>query len=491
MRRTILLLPAALLLFASTVAAGGFMIFEHGASGTGMAGARTAAAVEPNALFYNPAAISELPGFQFTLGTTGILPYTHYEPARDSDRMYISSEDGQRLEKPVVEDGTHPTDAKIRGFSPIHLYATYNIEPIGLTVGYGLNNPFGLGTYWPGDWDGRFINTESEMVTFVHQPTVAVDIARLAGFKEHLKLSVAVGYDLVHATALLARKIDLRAAEQMWIGPFQDAEGEMRMTGSAIGHGWNAALYAELPGWFSFGFSVRSGIRLPFSGTARFTFNDAGQLARERFEEDIFNNQVLPDETGGKVEIVLPWNLNLGIAYLGVENLRIEFDFYIGFFQSFDEIDLRFDCVEKGTCSALETQEPIPKDWGSSMQFALGAEYLLFDSLFLRAGYGLATSAAPAHTYDPSLPDGLRSLICFGAGYKGSWWKVDLGYMLAIWEDTKDNLVGIGTPLNENESLVDPDGNPVLLVNGNPEGFANGTYSIESHLLALSLTGWF
>ena len=63
--------------------------------------------------------------------------------------------------------------------------------------------------------------------------------------------------------------------------------------------------------------------------------------------------------------------------------------------------------------------------------------------------------------------------------------------MLAIFEGTKDNLVGIGAPLDEGASLVDEDGNPVLLVSGNPEGFANGTYSTESHLLSLSLTARF
>jgi len=462
---------AAILLWSALASAGGFLIYEHGATGTGMCGARTASADDPSAMFFNPAAITELEGIQLELGSTAILGYLSYQPAgRPADPRTYSTFDANG--NPVVEivnDGENPADAKVKLFTPLHLYATWRPRGLPLAVGYGLNNPFGLGTYWPGNWDGRFITTETEMRTFVNNLSVALDVAELAGFKDSVKLSVAVGYMFVYGQAHLARRIDLRAAEAFSNGAIQDPWGEMKMDGDAIGHGWNVALYAELPKLLALGFSLRSGVSLPFEGTARFLFPmESGQQARA-FLEGL--GTVFPDEDTGSVEINLPMNLNAGVAFLGVERLKVALDFYLAFFSSYRELAMKFNCVDEGTCTAaLNTS--IPTRWHSSWQISLGAEYLLTDYLPLRLGWGTVSSPVPDDTYDPTLPDGQRQLITVGTGYHGSWWKLDIGYMLAFWKGTKDNDVGHGDDLN-------------------PEGKANGTYTTYSHLLGLTFAARF
>lgn len=446
---------------------GGFLIYEHGAAATGMADARTAVAGDPSTLYYNPAAITELPGLQLQLGVTGIVPLIHYDAAGrpEQPRSYTSYQDGQYIQK-VVNDGENSVDAKTRGFTPIHLYASWRIGETGMTLGFGLNNPFGLGTYWPGDWDGRFIGTETEIQTFFSQPVIAVDLARLLGFGDRVRLSVAAGYDFVYGTARLSRKIDLRVGEQLSMGELTDQDAEMRMLGDAVGHGWNLALYAELPGWVSVGASIRSPVVMPFSGDARFLLNPDARATADLL------GMALPDKTTGEVEMTLPWNMNFGLAFLAVENLTIAADLYLALFESYDELDMEFSCTEDGSCSESLDPDPVKKNWGSSLQFCLGAEYLLFDALFLRAGWGLVTSPVPQSTYDPALPDGTRNLVAAGAGWAGSFWKVDLGYMAAFWEGEKDNQVGAG------DSVA-------------PEGKASGTYTTVSHILALSLSAWF
>ncbi len=452
---------AVVLLASSASRAGGFLIYEHGASATGMADARTALTGDVNALFFNPAAITELEGLQLQVGTTGILPYVHYQAAGNpvpprTYRRYTG-------EEVVVNDGLNDEDAKVKFYTPVHLYVAYRIAGTGLSVGYGLNNPFGLGTHWPGDWDGRFITTASEMTTFFNQPVVAVDVAELAGFKDRFKLSLAVGYNFVYATALLEQHIDLRVVEKLYSDPAViGAEGEMRMTGDAVGHGWNLALYAELPGLLALGASLRSGVSLPFDGDIRFRFNPAGQLALELLSTRI------PAKTGGSVTIDLPMNMNFGLAFLGVKDLRVALDFYISLFSSYDELDMRFDCMKDQSCD-LDV-DPLEADWGTSWQVSLGAEYMLTDVLVVRAGYASSFSPVPDRTLDPSLPDGRQDQFCAGIGYHGGFWKVDVGYMLAFWEVEKDNQVG----------GEDPDKNPM--------GKANGRYSTVSHLLALSFS---
>ncbi|MBN2494738.1 MAG: outer membrane protein transport protein [Deltaproteobacteria bacterium] len=460
------------LLAASRVRAGGFLLYEHNASVTGMAGASASTAEDPSAVYFNPAVISRLEGLQLQLGVTGILPYISYEAAGESDRTYLTCTPEGHCGLEPVNDGEHSTDAKLKGFNPIHLYATYNLSDWGIAIGYGLNNPFGLGTYWPGEWDGRFISNEIEIQTFFNNPVVAVDLARLLGLRETLELSLAAGYTFVYGTAHLAKRLDLRAAELLSRGEIQDSWGEMVMDGSATSHGWNLALHAAWPGQLAFGLSVRGGfaergaIRMPFEGEARFSFNPAGAKARSLLDSQI----TFPDTTRGKVTIDLPLHMNMGLAWTGVESLTVAVDFYVAFFQSYDELALRFLCSQQGSCPGLaDAAAPIDKRWHESWQLSIGAEYVLFDCLPLRLGYGTVSSPMPAETLDPSLPDGQRQLVAFGTGYRGSWWRFDIGYMLALWEARKDNQVGVGDELN-------------------PEGAANGTYTTRSHILAGSFT---
>ena len=164
--------------------------------------------------------------------------------------------------------------------------------------------------------------------------------------------------------------------------------------------------------------------------------------------------------------------MNFGVAFLGIEDLKLAADVYLAMFESYDELRLVFDCVDEGTCTDSLNADPIEKNWGSSLQFSLGAEYQLNPCWTLRAGAGLVTSPVPEDTYDPALPDGTRTLISVGGGYTGSFWRLDLGYMLALWQGEKDNHVGAGD-------------------DNNPEGKANGNYSTVTHLLALSISAWF
>src|SRR5436305_9873002 len=67
--------PALVLLLAPAPArAAGFAIFEQGARGMGFAGAYTAQASDPSAIFHNAAGIAFLKGKQFYFGGTLVHP---------------------------------------------------------------------------------------------------------------------------------------------------------------------------------------------------------------------------------------------------------------------------------------------------------------------------------------------------------------------------------------------------------------------------------
>jgi len=443
----------------------GFMNFEHGAVGTAMMDAHTALADDLVSMFYNPAALAELDGFQLQLGTSGILPYTSYQAAGNPDppRTYRRFNTGETI---TVSDGTQDADAKIRGYTPIHLHASYRIPGSGFTAGLSVFNPYGLGVFWPGDWDGRFLTTESELTTFLIQFIPVVDIAEMAGFKDNFKLSVSLGYALIPSTAAMARRIDLRVAEMLVDEPIVDPEGEMKLTGSAVGHGFIASLYAELPGLVSLGACWRRGFTsggempLEFEGTGKFWFNSAGERAKQALALS------LPDSTGGSVTLNLPESINVGIGLLAVEDLRVDLDFYYIFFESYDELAVKFDCTD---CD-LQNVAPQEADWNNSYQVSLGAEYRILGSIALRAGISYASTPVPDETVEPSLPHSPGIAFGLGAGYRSDWWKIDVGYMFSSHSRVKDNMVGWWD--NDN----------------NPNGLANGTYTNTLHILALSYT---
>ena len=151
----------------------GFAIYEHGISANGLAGAFGGIANNASAIFYNPAALSFLePGAHLTLGTTFIIPKFSWEA--------------------IVSNGAgnFPTARKVdmndNLFFPSNLY--YAVKSDGnLSYGVGFFNPFGLGTDWPADWEGRFNLISVDLKTFFLNPTVAYSI--------NPQLSIAVGVD--------------------------------------------------------------------------------------------------------------------------------------------------------------------------------------------------------------------------------------------------------------------------------------------------------
>ena len=147
------LLPCS---FFSTVdsRATGFAIFAQGGSTFEQADAAIAHGEDPSVIFYNPALINQFPGTQIQAGTTLIIPVREFKSALTGQKTKTESE----------------------VFFPSSFYITHAVSD-RFSVGLGIFNPFGLGTTWPQNWEGRYIATKSQMTTFAFNPVASVRLA--------------------------------------------------------------------------------------------------------------------------------------------------------------------------------------------------------------------------------------------------------------------------------------------------------------------------
>src|SRR5207249_8733072 len=91
-RRSVFLVLLVSLAPAS-VRAAGFALFEHGGKGMGFAGAFTAQASDPSAIFHNPAGIAFLRRKQVYLGGTAVMPTWRFEGASPFPGAGVSEHD--------------------------------------------------------------------------------------------------------------------------------------------------------------------------------------------------------------------------------------------------------------------------------------------------------------------------------------------------------------------------------------------------------------
>src|SRR5437867_674590 len=117
----------------------GYSIYEQGAKAMANAGAFTARADDPSALFFNPAGIVQLDGIRFNIGTNAIfLTGSEFESSSGPTT-------GQEFDQ--AENVAWPSS----------LYYTQKLND-RWAWGFGLTSPFGLKTEWDNAFPGRYIS---------------------------------------------------------------------------------------------------------------------------------------------------------------------------------------------------------------------------------------------------------------------------------------------------------------------------------------------
>jgi long-chain fatty acid transport protein len=250
--------------------AAGYLIYDLSGEALGKASAVVATTREPAAVWFNPAALTEM-GHGVSLGGVGVFARSKFEPEGGGE-----------------EAETEPG----RFFLPT-VFATAKVHE-DVAVGFGAFPAFGLSIEWPADWLGREAAIKARIETFTLNPTVAARL--LPG------LSLAVGFQAVRSG------VEFVNALPAVVG------GTARLGGGTWGYGGNAALLFQpqaLP-QLAFGLTYRSRVKLDFEG-------------RVDFDPSPDFQPTLPDQ-GGTAEITLPDVLSFGSGWQLAPAVTLSFD---------------------------------------------------------------------------------------------------------------------------------------------------------------------
>jgi len=285
-------------------------------------------------------------------------------------------------------------------FNPINVYASYQITN-DLVAGFGVYNPYGLGTEWPANWSGRFITTKVDLQTFFFTPTLA--------YKFGDKFSLGVGMN--YATG----KVTLKSVLS---DPF-DPHANVSIEANGTGIGWNVGALYKASNELSIGVSYRSQVKIDANGTATF---------------DPFRSVYPAGDVSSS--LTLPATGYFGIAYTPLKNLTFEADYqYVGW-SSYKELALTF--------KKDNSVEVSPQNFVDTYLIRVGAEYTMGDWQ-LRAGYIYDHTPETTAYVEPLLPDANRNEVSVGLGYNlTKHLSVDLAYMFIKFDQRK----AVGTVIN-------------------------------------------
>jgi long-chain fatty acid transport protein len=388
------LFALALPLFPAPARAAGFALFEHGGKAMGFAGAFTAQASDPSAIFHNPAGIAFLRGKQIYLGGTAVLPSWQFEGANPFPGTGVTEQGARTL------------------LIPPAAYYTQSFSP-RLAFGVGLNVPFGLKTEWanPDTFSGRHISQKAALGGFAVNPTVAIKLAD--------RLAVGAGLDLRFSTLTLERRLPV-------INPFTlkpvDGANERLSTGTNFGMGFDVGMLAKLGDDLSVGASYRHRVKVDYTGTATFSPLPTGN-----------------DQLDARVRATLPGNLTLNssitfpaFASGGVAYRRGDwvFEADVNWYQwsAFRAVPVTFP-------DRPDLSGAITENYADAFQYRFGIEKTLNDAWTVRGGYFWDETPAPPASVSPLLPDADRSGFCLGGTWRSGSWRLDAASWLVLPRD--------------------------------------------------------
>lgn len=390
--------------------AAGFALIEQNASGLGNAYAGAAAAAEDaSTIYFNPAGMVMIPGRQVVIAGHGIRPRAKF------DNGGSIAPTGKAL-------GGEGGDAGDWAIVP-NAYLSWMLTD-RLSLGIGVNAPFGLKTEYEDDWIGRYQALLSELKTINVNPSVA--------FKVNDRIALGAGLNYQRAEAELTRAVNFGPA----------GSGKVKVEGEDTGsYGWNVGALFTLTPDLRVGVAYRSHIKHKLEGDVTFQ------------RPPLVPPAAAPD---GPIyaKATLPETVSLSVFQRFDERWDFMGDVTWTRWSRFETLD-----VYRKDGTLLQST---PENWDDSFRVSFGLSYRLNDAWKLRGGVAYDETPVSDRYRTPRIPDESRTWVALGAQWKPTnAIAVDFGYAhlfvkdASINDDQGTGVAGSGLLRGKYESSVD------------------------------------
>lgn len=362
------LLMAGVSLAVSQAYAGSFMLREQSTIGLGQGFAGVAAGSGGlSSMYWNPATMTFVPGWQSEWVLNGIFPQSDIKPYSVGG---------------ITRDWPSTGDIGQDSFLAAG-YTSYQVND-RLWIGLATNTPFGLVTKNPFNAPGQVYARTSKVASFDINPNIAYKVTDW--------LSVGVGFQAMYFKTRLSQAV--RPEPNM---PSATLRGD------------------------SWGYGFTAGVTItPVEGTV------IGIGYRSSVKQDLEGNLRTPlGRTGVKADLELPDQLTIGITQTVTPDLTLSAGFEWTKWSRFGVIPV---IATSGPATGRQVTT-LPFKYDDGYYVSVGGEYAWSPELTLRAGLGYEWSPISDFNRDLRLPDSDRIHASIGLGYKiNNKLSVDLAY---------------------------------------------------------------
>lgn len=355
------------LLGATAAWAGGAWVYETGAIDVGTASAgRAAIANDPSTAFGNPAGLTRI-GTQLLFALQPMVVTTEFDIGSQTT---VSGTDG----------------GNAGGFVPAGgFYASYSVLD-DLKLGFAANSYAGGALSYESNWVGRYIVTESDILTFNFNPVIAYRVLPW--------LSIGAGFSVQWAQMKTQLAID-NFAESL-------PDGNMRYKDQSVGFGGNFGALFEIDPKTRIGVTYRSQVDQSFSAVPAFGQLGPGLAAILR------RAGVLG--AGLDLDVTIPQEVMVSAYRALTDDLAVMANFNWQNWGQFGQIGV-----------ALSTEPPVARtvnaDLQDTFQGAVGLHYRLAQPTLLQLGFAYDTSAVDSLHRSPALPVDRQLRFAAGVQY--------------------------------------------------------------------------
>ena len=422
MQKIVLILSFFITPLASQAA--GFALGEQSVSGLGNALAGISArSDDASTQFYNPASMSFMfPGTQLTLGGNLIRPTIDLNNSNVRNNTFGG----------IAVNGNKGGDAGGLAVVPMVYFKTDINEH--LSLGVGINAPFGLSTKYNNGWVGRYNAIDSELQTININPAVA--------WKINEQFSIGGGMSVQYIKAKLTNAIDSSAicraraslATCATLGlampGSSNVDSFVKLEGDDMGFGFNLGAIVKPNEQTTLGLSFRSSIEQNLKGKAKFKRSKGLNTLLSNSANPAVNQQLMNGDIAAGLD--LPESAALSGIYQMNNDLQLLADISWTNWSRFKE--LRIDFENSAQADGVTTE-----NWKDAWRYSLGANYKLKPDLILRTG--VAYDETPVRNQQfrtPRIPDQNRTWLSMGANWKmNPANSIDVGYTHLFMKDAK------------------------------------------------------